>query len=253
MTNPNELPTESTSDIDRYRVTSRAEVVALLRGLCQTNQLLRMSAPDDTTLVTAILTVDDDNDLLVIDCARRMSANDVFLKAPKIRFEGSLDHIKIWFSTQGADLAWIDNNMALQIPLPTDMIRLQRREDYRITTPVVNRIPCFVPDSASGNGKESSLPLQNISAGGVALIDETGLPWLAPDKVLAGCKIKLPGEDLLLLDLRVRTVQTMQPPKGRPIQRIGCEFMNPSPGAVAAINRFIARMERAQRVRDSIR
>jgi hypothetical protein len=67
MQSPPSLGTENQSP---FQVDSRREIISLLRGLKDSNQLISMLIHDGAEVfITSILDVDDNNNTVTVDCA----------------------------------------------------------------------------------------------------------------------------------------------------------------------------------------
>ncbi|MCX7219323.1 MAG: flagellar brake protein [Burkholderiales bacterium] len=139
-------PSLGTENQHPFQVDSRREIIALMRGLKESNQFISMMISGGAEIfITTVIDVDDTNNLLVIDCAPGQLANQRMIEAPRVYFEGLLDKISIQFSSSSIQNTSIDGRPALQLAIPTSLIRLQRREYYRINTPLSNPIRCTIP------------------------------------------------------------------------------------------------------------
>jgi c-di-GMP-binding flagellar brake protein YcgR len=128
--------------------------------------------------------------------------------------------------------------------------RLQRREHYRLKVPRGRPLYCQLTPPAQGDGpktaKRISVPVYDISCGGVGL---TGWPSKfvpRPVMELPDAWIELPDLGRLVVDLRVVHVQGTSG-RGPNAGRFGCRFTNANHGATMLVQRYINRIEREQR------
>ncbi|WP_293780321.1 flagellar brake protein [uncultured Oxalicibacterium sp.] len=231
-------------DMNPFRVTSRREIIALLRSIGERNQLVRMVLNQGAdTVVTSILDVDDSNDTVLLDCAPTQFMNERVLESQKLSFETMLDSIRILFSTGEAESCEHEGLPAFIVPLPDYMIRLQRREFYRVQTPVTNPVLCTIPVKTESEPMPVVASLYNISAGGIALMDDKKLIDSTFGRVYDNCRIDLPTGPVAV-SLQIRNVLELSLPNGRSTHRLGCQFINPSNAAMAAIQKYITKLER---------
>ena len=151
-------------DLNPFRVRSRREVIALLRSIGERNQLVRMVINHGAdTIVTSILNIDETNDTVLLDCAPTAIMNQRVLDSKRLSFETVLENIRILFTAPSAEACIYENLPAFLIDLPTSVIRLQRREFYRVPTPLTAPVSCIVltPRKAS---PPTSPPRCTISA-----------------------------------------------------------------------------------------
>src|ERR1700740_779320 len=122
-----------------FEVESRKEIFSLLRGIGEKNQLIRMLIQGEADVcVTSILHVDEPGDSVILDCSIDQEQNRRILSARRLSFETTLDKVRILFGAESIESTTFEGNPAFRIAFPATLIRLQRREYYRIATPVTN-------------------------------------------------------------------------------------------------------------------
>jgi len=240
-----------TSDLDPYRVFSRREIISLLRSIKDRNQLVSlMISSGSEAVVTSILHVDDAKNLLVVDSAPSNLLNERIVASKKISFETMLDQIRILFSADHIERCTFENLPALCIAIPESVIRLQRREFYRVATPVANPVRCIIPmPDEDGNVTAVTTTLYNISAGGVAIVDEKKILDNTHGKVYKDCRIDLPGGTPITVTLQIRNSHDLTLTSGKSIRRLGCMFVNLPQALLAAVQRYITKLERERNAR----
>lgn len=242
---PNDYPDFGTENQSPYLVHSRREIIALLRAIGEHHQLITMLVNGGAdAVVTSILEVDDANDAVIIDCAPSALLNQRITQSDDIAFEASLDKVRILFSVAGADNALHENRAALRIPLPPSLIRLQRREYYRVNTPVSNPILCRIPLPADAGGGNYAAPLVDISCGGIALLDDRKILDTTIGRDYPNCRIDLPGLGVVTVTLQIRNSQELTLFNGKTNRRLGCQFVDLSKAMLAAVQRYIMHLER---------
>lgn len=234
-------------DLSQYRVHSRREVIALLRNMSECNQLIRMVINHGAdTVVTSILAVNGDNNTVILDCAPTNAMNQRVLESEKISFEALFDNIRILFSASAAKGIQYNNLPAFLIALPTDVVRLQRREFYRVMTPVTSPVYCMIPiKDENGEPMQLKVALYNISGGGIAIVDDKKMIDGTQGKHYENCSIDLPG-GMITVALEIRNCMEVALTNGRSIRRIGCSFVAPSNGTLGAVQKYITKLERDQ-------
>jgi c-di-GMP-binding flagellar brake protein YcgR len=233
--------------LNPYRVNSRREVIALLRSIGERNQLVRMVINHGVdTIVTSILKIDETNNTVLLDCAPTAIMNQRVLDSKKLSFETVLENIRILFTSPPAESCIYENLPAFIIPLPESVIRLQRREFYRVPTPLTTPVSCTIPVTVDGVTTEVVTTLHNISGGGISIVDEKKLLDATQGLIYKNCKIDLPGSGIITVTLQVRNLLELTLTNGKSINRIGCEFTNPSNGTLAVVQKYITKIEREQ-------
>jgi c-di-GMP-binding flagellar brake protein YcgR len=236
-------------DMEPYRVRSRREIISLLRNIGERNQLVRMVINNGAdTVVTSILDVDESDDTVMLDCAPTATMNHRVLESESLAFETVLDSIRILFDAPGIDSITYDNLPAFVIPLPQSLIRLQRREFYRVPTPLTNPVTCTIPVKTEDQVIQVNATLHNISGGGISIVDEKKLIDPTFGQIYDNCRINLPGGPITV-SLQIRNLLELTLTNGKSIHRLGCQFVNPSNGTLAAVQKYITKLEREQNAR----
>jgi len=240
----------SPHDLSDYEIHSRREIIRILVQVSESRQLvhLRVAGSADAA-VTSILAVEDD--YAIIDCAPSRVLNQHIVESDHLLFETVLDNIRILFETGGAVPCDYDGAPALQIAIPETLVRLQRREFYRVATPAVNPVLCNIQIEEGERRRVIAVPLQNISAGGIAIVDEQKLLNPTIGFVYSDCRIVLPGNVTLTFALEIRNLRDITLANGKTIRRLGCAFIDlPSP-MLSAVQRYITSLEREQNAKNT--
>lgn len=236
-------------DLSDYEIHSRREIIRILRELGEHKQLIQLRIEDSAdTIVTSVLAVDEELGLVVIDCAPSPAANRRIIASEWLHFETLLNNIRILFETGGAAACEYQGGPALWVAIPPVLVRLQRRQFYRVPTPTVNPVLCEIrirPEE-EGDVRVITLPLHDISAGGVALMDEQRLLNPNIGFVYPDCRIQLPGGALLQTGLEIRDVRDITLANGKRTRRVGCRFIDLASAMLNAVQRYITSLERQQ-------
>jgi c-di-GMP-binding flagellar brake protein YcgR len=233
-----------------YEVSSRREIVALLRQIQEKKQLIRMQIKGEADVcVTSILEVDADAGQFVLDRSINREQNERILAARGVTCETFLDKIRILFSLDSVDDAEFDGTPALAAAIPATLIRLQRREFYRMATPVTNPVPALVPMPFELGGGNAVFPLADISCGGVALLDNKMMLNSTIGQTFTNCRIDLPEIGTVTTSLQVRNTLDVTLLNNKTSRRIGCMFVDISRGNMAAVQRYITKLERERNAR----
>ena len=233
-----------------FEVDSRREIIALLRAIGEKAQLIRMLVHGEADVcVTSILDVDPDTNSVYIDCSIDREQNKRIVAAKKLAFETTLDKIRILFSADNAEATTINGGPAFVVSVPTSLIRLQRREFYRMATPVSNPVRALIPIPLEQGGGSASVPLADISCGGIAILDNKLILGNTIGQKYADCKLDLPEIGMVSTGLRVRNSMELTLLNNKTNRRLGCEFIDISRANLAAVQRYITRLERERNAR----
>jgi flagellar brake protein len=230
-------------DVGPYLIHSRREIIALLRRLTDKRELVRMIFSEgEEAIATAVLEVNDDS--VIIDSAPDSEQLARVLASGSISFDTALERIRIAFFATRIEPCMHDGLPALRIPLPQTMVRLQRREYYRVLTP-----RCSIQMEQEGGPPPVSFAVQNVSAGGIALIDDERVLDATKGAEYSNCELMLPGAQSVIATLCVMNCCDMTLYNGRMARRIGCAFVNPNAAMLALVQRYVSKLERDQNAR----
>jgi c-di-GMP-binding flagellar brake protein YcgR len=249
---PSDNPVPQIENWHNFQIESRREIVALLRTIAGKNQLSRMLINGEADVaVTTILEVDAEADELIIDCSINREQNDRIIAARRIGFETTLDKIRIMFSSDDVSACLYDERPALYLNIPKSMIRLQRRDLYRMETPVSNPVRCVipVPDELGGPDVACALPLADISGGGIALLDEKMKLDNTIGRIYTNCRIDLPELGIVTCSLQIRSSHELTLLNGKANRRLGCQFREISKAMLDRVQRYITKLERERNSR----
>ncbi|MCU6502634.1 flagellar brake protein [Rugamonas sp. A1-17] len=232
-----------------FEVESRKEITSLLRGIGEKNQLIRMLIHGEADVcVTSILEVDEPHNTVYLDCSIDREQNKRILASRRLSFETTLDKVRILFAADRVEAATWQGNPAFKIAVPPTLIRLQRREYYRISTPVTNPVRVLIPlpDELGGN---TTFPLADISCGGIAILDNKMMLGDAIGRNYADCRIDLPEIGQVATSLQIRNSLDLTLLNNKTNRRLGCEFVGISRGMLSYVQRYITKLERERNAR----
>jgi len=229
-------------DLDPYKIRSRREIIGLLRALRESNQFVRMIFSDGSeSVVTSVIEVHEAANLVLIDCARTNLQNQRIEESKNVSFESVLDRIRIFFSTDDLQLCEYDGRPAFCFAIPVSVIRLQRRQYYRVVTP-----RCHLQIPSESASMTVSVMIRNISASGLGIIDDKRLIDDTPGRVYEKCRLLLPGFAPIEVNLQMRNSEEIPGVGDKTMRRIGCLFVNADAVQIASVQRYITKLEREQ-------
>ena len=230
----------------RYTLHSRTEIIFLLRAIQKRKLLVNLDLPGSRQIiVTSVLKVNETSNTLILDSARGDALNHELLSGKGAEFVTQLDGVSITFATGAVTLCEYEKLPALRIALPKSMIRLQRREHFRVPMPIANPVKCIVPSEDEGD--PISTHIVDIGCGGVALADTSGRLGNTTGRMLTGCKLLLPETEAIVTTLEVRNSAQIRLQNGVFQTRLGCKFIDLPNDMAAKLQRFVMDIERARR------
>ena len=234
--------------IARCTLTSRTEIVFQLRAIQKRKLLVNLDIQGSRQIVvTSVLAVNETNNSVILDSARGDVLNQDLLSGKGAEIITQLDGVSISFMTGPVTLCTYDKLPALKIALPKSMIRLQRREHFRVVLPIANPVKCMVPTEIDGHPDTVATHIADISCGGVALTDASGHLSTETGTILEKCRLLLPEQDAVFTTLEVRNSAQIRRPNGSFQTRLGCRFVDLPAEAANRLQRFVTEIERARR------
>ena len=223
-----------------FQVVSRHEITAILREVIERRLLVTLYfGPADGFIVTSLLRLNPDFEELVFDPAQDASINHAIEAAGRLTFVTFVDQIKTQFSTPRAEATRLENHPALRTRLPQSVLRLQRRNFFRVAAPQGTPLACQVP---MPDGELARFVIDDLSVGGVAMLAGPGFEIFAAGTVLENCRIELPEHGVITTTIELRN----QGPAGDRV-RYGCRFLYLAGTVASLLQRYISQLERTRR------
>lgn len=229
----------------KYLVHSRQEIAQILRALMRQNEIVTAYFNQGQEfLLTSVLDADPDSGRLLLDSGPDPEANRRALASNRFIFVSNQNRIKIQFSTSKLEHIDFHGRPAFRTQFPANLLKLQRREYYRLIAPIRAPLRCIVPDVA---GERVETDVADISVGGVAISGFPASIALAEGLLLPNCRIALPEEGTVQTALEIRNLQQTTRRSGQSVVRAGCVFMGIPAPHQAMIQRYIIRIDRERR------
>ncbi len=237
-------------DIKKYLVKNPKQVFTYLNMLSAERCLISATfgVDEKDTFLTAILDIDEKKQVISIDCGPKEYLNKKLLDSAIIKCSTEYKGIKVLFEGRKVKKAGSVSQPSFLVPIPSTLYWVQRREFYRIRSPLSKNSHCHVLVKNSETEEETTLNLKlfDISASGFAVLSESTMysKQLVPSAQFENCKLVLDGEGELAISFEVRNKIPLNPNKPGKEQRIGCSILNVSPRVESTIIRYMQNIER---------
>ncbi|MCB1894080.1 MAG: flagellar brake protein [Rhodocyclaceae bacterium] len=238
------------ADYSEYVLRDPREINAVLNGLVQ--QRCIVSAHPDRRrdfVLTTLLGIDTATGRLYFDSAHDDDGNRRLTAAASVTFSALLEKIKVQFSTEALEAGSHDGHTALVAPPPEKVLRLQRREYFRLVTPTSQALVCTIPVRQGSSLEVFEARVMDISGGGIGVLVPPKEMRLSTDAVFDECTLVLPEFGTIVTRLRIRNIFRVTNRNGVTMLRAGCQFVKLSPGAENMIQRYILKTERERNAR----
>jgi c-di-GMP-binding flagellar brake protein YcgR len=203
--------------------------------------------------LTSVLAIDEASGTIFLDPPQ--AGEDILPvhSAERVTLVGNLEKVKLQLRVAALQDAVYEARNVLGAAIPERLLRLQRREYFRLEPPHAQPILCTLSATTpAGTLRTLELPLSNISGGGISLVAPTDLADLFPrDALFKDSRLEIPDEGVILVNLRVRKTIEISPQSGHRSLRVGCEYIGLPASRLAMIERYITRIERERKARDT--
>lgn len=228
-----------------FDLTGHTEIVFALNELIRRGELVTVTFNSGANLVlTTLLCVDRDDDTLVFDWGGSESTNQRLLQSTRNFFVATPDGIKVQFVTERVYETTYGGKKAFVTDLPGKIARMQRRDCYRVATPVARPLLCHVTVK---KGESMTLPIHDISVGGIGLTLHEVTKSLEAGMHLPEVSVQLPEQGEVRCGAEVRHITIRETSATRPVIHVGLRLENPPHVMQARIQRYIVDLERARR------
>ncbi|MBC7623985.1 MAG: flagellar brake protein [Aeromicrobium sp.] len=234
-------PEEENQD-EQFRVTSRAEVITILRALAADNVLVTVffGGPDNFA-VTRLLAVNPQYEEIIFDGVSNAASKNAMRYATSLSVHAFHKHIKVTFDSLDVEPTLFENQPAFRMRLPSSVIRLQRRSDYRAKAPVLTAATIGV--CKEGLNEPLKTRLSDISCGGLSFSAPREKVAFSSGDVFLGCKLEMPQIGTIEVSIEIRHVSRYRDGAGRAMQRYGCKFLRITGASTTLVQRYINQID----------
>lgn len=240
--NDTSLELLSTESYAQYLLRDPREVAYVLRQLLTRRAAITAFIGDSNDfLPTTVVGVPADNSHLVIDTVPDEALVARAIAAGRMLCVTQLDKVKIQFPVEALERSSFEGHPALRARLPATLLRLQRREYFRLSLPGADTPNCLIPLE---DGRRLQARVLDISGGGIAIIAPPEGAELEIGKRFPNCRLELPDASPVIVSLQVRNIFHMKTRSGQDVLRAGCLLVDLPANAENQIQRFILKVER---------
>lgn len=240
--NPSSTSLPGSEEMSRYTITSVLEIAHSLRRIMQAHQPITVfSNHGKSFIVTRLLEVDTRNKRIYFDVGSDPQANEHLHSSTRNVFVSTPDGVKTQFFVGAVLMVDFEGRRVFCCELPSKLVKLQRREYFRIRTPLSSPTICNIHDYDEGKG--IALPIYDVSLGGIALISPTPLVGFEPGVTFSDVSLDLKHAGTIPVVLMIKNMLQIQRQSGT-FFRYGCEFQNLSVRGQTTLQRYVAQLER---------
>lgn len=233
--------------LDAFTITFRREVLFYLHQLVNDSELITVVFDDGKeAFLTMLLAIDEAEDLLIFDWGGSEATNQKLLRHPSAYFVANPVGVRNQFLTHRIWETSHKGRPAFATRIPEKFVRLQRREFYRLSLPMTQRINCHLTYGTPPVTRPMSII--DLGLGGIGLEAPPDSTPVSPGLVIPTAIIELGKIGALKTGLEIRHCQTLT--RGtKQIDRMGCQFINLSQANENLLQRFITKIQQEERAR----
>lgn len=232
-------------EVERFKIDHPVEIERILRGVMDKKSLVTAYSTNNRDfLVTTLVAIDSTGKTIYFGAGPDQNIDRALTESDTVSFNTAHDQIRVLFTTPALSRVERAGESLLKADMPTELLRFQRREYYRLPTPMTQPVRCRI---SMGESVLDTVVL-DISIGGVGVLAYTEQVALQEGRVYSGCRLTLPDAGSYVVSLRVCAVYEQTLKNGVPSRRVGCQFIDLAPSVETDIQRYIIRVERERRL-----
>lgn len=249
---PNRYSRLPEQDEQDYTLQSRTEILAILRALIEQSALMTVYFNQGQDFIlSSLLQLSEADRTLVLDVGSDPAMNRRALEVDRLICVSNLDKVKIQFVLDGVDAIKFEGRPAFLANVPSTLVRLQRRDFYRFVLPVLQPLRCIIPLGRYGDSLQpAEVNVIDVSAGGLGFLVKSDTVVLGTDMLLENCRIELPENGILHVDMRIRSLYEVTLLTGARHLRAGCQFINLTGKQEMQLQRYIIYAERERKAHE---
>lgn len=198
---------------------------------------------NNESYITTLIGINEKDNTVVLDYGSKEDLNQNILNASKVAFDTDFNGIKVSFVGTGLKKITHKGDSAFSMPIPKSLYWMQRREYYRVKSPLTKPSYCQL---IIENKKPVNLRLYDISLTGFAMLNVSKevSDLMIPGQKIAQSKLILSeaGEGVVSFEICAKYI--INPDKLQKIQKIGCRFINLTRSVEETIQRYMQQIQR---------
>ena len=227
-------------DPSPYLVDNADEIEFTLNKLAQKPHLICLYAEQQrhSFVLSALLEINSNQ--LIFDQGADPALNQRLLSSKTICAVTHFNSVHYQFEIKDIYSTLFNGKPAFQSTIPKQILRLQRRDSYRLSIPLSTPLSCRIPLAS----EEIEISISDISLGGLGLLGFSPDISLHIGSILRNCRIELPQIGVISADIEICTSNEQLLKNGIRTLRTGCRFLNLSGTGQTLLQRYINQVER---------
>lgn len=217
-------PTSENADSSDYLLRLGTEIARVLEPLAARREAVTAQLEIEQERFSSLfIHADPARQFILITPSANESANAALLARPRVTLVSAPGGWHIEFVAVEPREVVHDGARAIRLGYPEVLTAQQRRQQSRVDLPPKVPLRCIAD---AGGITPFEAQIVDISLGGIGILLYPSDITLEPGTVLVGCRIAVPGDTPVTIDLEVRHSEVVTLPDGSRACRSGCRFVN---------------------------
>ena len=229
-------------DEQKFLISAPKEIQLILQAIAQKKSNAMLYINDGEHIIKTVFLAANERGIW-LDVGPSDEDNASVLLCDSITLVTMHQGAKVQFFCHQMELAMYASHPAFFCPLPAKMVRLQRREYFRLLIPADVPLKCVIPPKTDKPIRPNEITIMDLSVGGIALVCKEQGVHLEEGEIYPDCQIDLPGIGMLTATLQVKNLFDITSPTGHITKHAGCEFVHPDGPTGMLLQRFVALMQ----------
>ncbi len=226
----------------KYLISSPKEIQLILHAIAQKRTAALLYLNDSEQFIKTFLLAANAQGVW-LDVGPSEEDNESLLLSDSITLVTMHQGAKVQFSCYPLEMAIYASHPAFFCSLPASMIRLQRRDYFRLPIPADAPLKCVIPPKSAKPVPPVGVTIMDLSVGGVALVCKEQGVQLEEGEIYTDCQIELPEIGTLTASIQVKNLFDVTSPNGHITKHAGCEFVQPDGKTSMLLQRYVALMQ----------
>ena len=230
-----------------FRINSKREMQFILQDIADKGSRVALYYDDHNFILTTLIGANTKGAWLEVGPFPPENKNVTL--SDKVTFVSLHQHVKVQFVTHDIKIALLEGDESFYTDLPDFMLRIQRRDYFRLSIQASTNLTCIIPIRPYNPAKPDEpeilreVPVVDISGGGLALLCGEHETELAPKTVFQNCLVALPDIGTIKINIEVRNNIKITARDDSVTTRVGCQFVRLDNQMQSMLQSYIVRLQ----------
>ena len=212
-----------------FRIKSKKEMQFILQDIAEKGTRVALYYDQAHNFILTTLYGANEEGMW-LDVGPSAADNKRVLLSEKITVVSLHQHVKVQFEVYDIKTALLEGDETFYLELPEYLLRIQRRDNFRLKIPASTPVKCIIPIKPFDPDKPDEpeitreVSIVDISCGGIGLLCGENETDLLPGGAFQNCLISLPDIGNLRISINVKNNVKFTTQKDLVITRAGCQF-----------------------------